>query len=240
MIKNKRVLAVIPARAGSKGLPGKNIKDLLGKPLIAWTIEAALGSKYIDEIIVSTDGAEIAKISESFGANIPFLRPKEISEDTTTSIAVLEHALNFYKNSIGEEFDYVIMLEPTSPLRDAKDIDDAFDVLFNSPAEASAIVGICKTESQNPAFLVHLVKDNLIEGYANKDMKVLRRQDIEPVYFFEGSLYISKVRTLLDKKTFYHSATIGYEFPKWKSLEIDDGDDFIMVEALLRSRLNNA
>lgn len=238
MINGKSVIAIIPARGGSKGLPGKNIKKLCGKPLIAWTIESGLRSKYVDDVMVTTDSEEIAGVAREFGASVPFIRPAELASDTATSFDVIEHAISFYANNLHKKFDYILLLEPTSPQRDEEDIDKAIEQLLSNP-QALAIVGICKTESQNPAFLVRKTSDNIIVGYENQDMKILRRQDIGDVYFFEGSVYVSATDALLSRKTFYHEGTLGYEVPKWKSLEIDDLDDFVMVEALMKHKENN-
>jgi len=236
MIKRRRVIAIIPARGGSKGLPGKNIRTLCGKPLIAWSVEAGLASRYIDEVMVTTDSEEIALIAREFGASVPFLRPAELANDTASSIAVIRHVIEYYEKNMREYFDYTVLLEPTSPLRETVDIDNAIEKLLNS-SEARAIVGICKTESQNPAFLIKKKLDEFLVGYEDPDMKVLRRQEIGDVYFFEGSVYASETSTLLEKSTFYHDKTIGYEFPKWKSIEIDDLDDFIMAEALMNYKM---
>lgn len=238
MINGKRVIAIVPARGGSKGLPGKNIKELCGKPLIAWSIEAGLGSQYIDEVVVTTDSEEIARIARAFGASVPFIRPAELASDTATSFDVIKHALAFYENELHKKFDYIVLLEPTSPLREKGDIDISIEHLLSNP-QASAVVGICKTESQNPAFLVKKNDNNFLVGYENQDMRVLRRQEISDVYFFEGSVYVSHTDTLLARKTFYHEHTLGYEVTKWKSLEIDDLDDFVMVEALMKHKGNN-
>lgn len=232
MINGKAVIAIIPARSGSKGLPGKNTKQLCGKPLIAWSIEAALESKYVDEVMVSTDCEHIADIARQFGSTVPFIRPAELASDTASSIDVIKHAINFYQNKLSTSFDYIVFLEPTSPLRTSDDIDDAIIQLVENSLATSA-VGICKTESQNPAFLVKKDQNSLLIGYENLGMKVVRRQDISDVYFFEGSVYVSDISTLLEKGSFYHDQTLGYEFPKWKSFEIDDLDDFIIVEALM-------
>lgn len=234
MYKNKTFLGIIPARGGSKGLLGKNIKELCGKPLIAWSIEAGLKSKYLDEVMVTTDSKDIADIAKQYGASVPFLRPDVLASDTATSFDAIKHTIEFYKNEFAKEFDYIVLLEPTSPLREARDINIAIEQLFNSNADS--IVGICKTEDQNPAFLVFKNEKDFISGYENHDMKVLRRQDIKDVYFFEGTIYISKTDVLLNKKTFYHENTIGYVVPKYKSLEIDDIDDFIMVEAIMKHK----
>lgn len=235
MINGNSVLAIIPARGGSKGLPGKNIKMLCGKPLIAWSIEAGLASQYIDEVMVTTDCKEIANVALEFGASVPFLRPAELASDIATSIDVVKHVINFYANELHKKFEYIVMLEPTSPLRERIDIDKAIESLFINP-NGTSIVGISKTESQNPAFLVKKNELGFIVGYENQKMRVLRRQDIKDVYFFEGSVYASRTDVLMTKNTFYHDHTLGYEFPKWKSLEIDDVDDFVMVEALMKHK----
>jgi CMP-N,N'-diacetyllegionaminic acid synthase len=232
MYQGKTFLAIIPARGGSKGLPNKNIKELCGKPLIAWSIEAGLNSQYLDEVMVTTDSQEIANIARQYGANVPFLRPAELATDIATTFDAIKHVINFYKSNFGKEFDYIVLLEPTSPLREKQDIDKAIEQLLDSRADS--IVGVCKTESQNPAFLVYKNMNNYISGYENKDMKPLRRQDIKEVYFFEGSVYASKTKALMNKATFYHNSTIGYEVEKYKSLEIDDMDDFVMVEAVMK------
>lgn len=237
MINDKHVIAIIPARGGSKGLPGKNIKELCGKPLIAWSIEAGLASQYIDEVMVTTDSEEIAQIARDFGAAVPFIRPAELASDTATTFDTVKHVIDHYQKEENKSFDYVVLLEPTSPLRDNNDIDGSIEQLL-STQNALAIVGICKTESQNPAFLVKKDSSGYLVGYENKDMKAVRRQDIKDIFFFEGSVYVSQVDALLNKKTFYHDHTIGYEFPKWKSLEVDDIDDFIMIEALLNYKRN--
>ena len=237
MINRKSVIAIIPARGGSKGLPGKNIKELCGKPLIAWSIETGLSSKYIDEVMVTTDSEEIANIAREFGASVPFIRPADLASDTATSFDVIKHVIHFYENELNKKFDYIVLLEPTSPLRDKDDIDRSIEQLLSS-SHASAVVGICKTETQHPAFLVKKSDNNFLVGYENEDMRVLRRQEINDVYFFEGSVYVSHTDTLLARKTFYHEHTLGYEVPKWKALEIDDLDDFIMVETFLKLRLN--
>ncbi|WP_104743635.1 cytidylyltransferase domain-containing protein [Helicobacter cinaedi] len=243
MYQGHTFLAIIPARSGSKGLPDKNIKSLCGKPLLAWSVESALNSKYIDEVVVSTDSSVYADIAKSYGANVPFLRPESLSSDTTTTFDVLEHCIRFYSESLGKTYDYVVLLEPTSPLRiknspqSLSDIDRAIHTLLahkaksKSKAQAQSIVGISLTEGSNPAFLVRL-ENGFIRPYENMDFRPLRRQEIKPVYFFEGSLYISSTKALLEHKGFYHHLTLGFEMPKWQSLEIDDIDDFAMVEAM--------
>ena len=185
-------------------------------------------------MIVSTDSFEIAEAAKKCNASVPFMRPDYLASDTATSFDAIQHAIEFCDTELNKKYDYIVLLEPTSPLRTTDDIDLAIEQLMNSKAEA--IVGVGRTEDQNPAFLIEMDANNYIRGYANKNMKVLRRQEIEDVYFFEGSVYISKTEPLLNKKTFYHDKTIGHVMPKYKTLEIDDIDDFVMVEALMKHR----
>lgn len=239
MYLNKTILAIIPARSGSKGLVNKNIKPLCGKPLMAWSIEAALQSQYIDEVVVSTDSREYLEIAKKYGASTPFLRPHNLSLDTSTTFDSIYHTIEFYKNELNKTFDYIALLEPTSPLREAKDIDNAIRMLFENH-KATSIVGACKTESQNPAFLITINKDtNCIIGYSNKTFAPIRRQDIENIYFFEGTIYISSTEALLKNKGYYHDKTMIYEVPKWKSLEVDDIDDFLMIETMMQHHILN-
>jgi len=233
MYNNKKILAIIPARGGSKGLPNKNIRPLLGKPLIGWTIEQAKDSKYIDKIIVSTDDQEIANVTIQFGIKVDSLRPKELAQDHSTSMDVILYTIS-YLESQGETFDMVMMLEPTSPLRESTDIDNSIETLVNN-INAESIVGICKVEGAHPSFLVKL-ESVFLRGYINKDFKVMRRQEIDELYFFEGSLYLSYTDSLKERKNFYHNNALGYIVPKWKSFEVDDLTDFIIIEALLKAK----
>ena len=238
MYDNKTIIAVIPARGGSKGLVRKNIRPLLGKPLIAWTIEQALASKYTDRVIVTTDDNEIAEISRRYGAQVPFMRPEELSKDGSPTIEVLLHALSWLEEK-SQVFDYLMLLEPTSPLREKSDIDETIRLLISNKA-AKAIVSVARLESAHPEFNVVIDKKTCfirkLDGSAN--FNVLRRQDLRDVYFFDGTIYISEIKSLVAKKTFYHDLTLAYIVPRWKSLEIDELQDFICAEALLKSRLN--
>lgn len=162
MYKNKNILGLIPARGGSKGLPGKNIKPLLGKPLIAWTIKQVLASKYIDRVIVSTDDKEIAEISEKYGAEVPFMRPKEIAMDKARGIDVVLHSLNWLKeNDKRKQYDLIMLLQPTSPLRKSEDINKAIEILFLK--EAKTIVSVCEVD-HHPLLANTLPEDKCIKN----------------------------------------------------------------------------
>ena len=179
------LLALIPARGGSKALPLKNIKNLLGKPLIAWSIEAALNSKVVDRLIVSTDDKEISNVAKLWGAVVPFMRPSELAQDTSSSFSVIEHTLNWLEREQKYVPDYLVLLEPTSPLRDAKDVDKAFDQLKQS--NASSIVGICLTDVHHPVFMYRKSASGKLTPYLKNSEKDDRRQDLEHTYFLEGS-----------------------------------------------------
>ncbi len=228
---------MIPARGGSKGLPKKNVRPLCGKPLLAWSINTAqeVLTAHHGRVVVSTDDPEIASIAKIHGAEVPFLRPSSLALDTTPSMDVVLHAITWFEGQ-GEQFDFVVMLEPTSPQRDAADILAALGNLAET-ADAESIVGIGKLESAHPAFVVSVREAGFIRPYQDQEIKVLRRQDLDDLYFFEGSLYISKIDSVKKRKSFYHEKTLGLIMPKWKTFEIDDLTDFILIEALMSAKL---
>ncbi|MCK5082649.1 MAG: acylneuraminate cytidylyltransferase family protein [Candidatus Omnitrophica bacterium] len=236
MINGKSVLAIIPARGGSKGLPGKNILPLNGKPLLGWPVEAARSSQYVDRVIVSTDDEEIAGVAREQGAEVPFLRPSELASDTSTTMSVLEHAIMHFKKE-GCEYEYCVLLEPTSPLTESTDVDNALEKLDSNRDIADSIVGVSKVEAAHPTFDVFINKKGLIEPYLpNGFSRIGRRQDLDDLYFFEGTVYVSKIPALLEKKSFYHDKTIAYVVPRWKSVEVDEMADLICVEAIMKNK----
>jgi CMP-N,N'-diacetyllegionaminic acid synthase len=233
MINGKKVLAIIPARGGSKGLPGKNIMELCGKPLIAWPLEAARESKYIDKCVVSTDDEEIARIALDWGGEVPSLRPKHLASDSAKSYDVVEYTLT--ETIQGVTYHYICLLEPTSPLTDSDDIDHAIKLLDQNRAKADSIVGVTRVEECHPIFNVRLNEAGLIQPFMGGEFTSVRRQDVEELFMKEGSLYISDVSVLLQKKSFYHSRTLPFIVPKWKSLEVDDYLDFKFVETVINN-----
>ncbi|RQP21621.1 acylneuraminate cytidylyltransferase family protein [Piscinibacter terrae] len=236
MIDGKRVLALVPARRGSKGLPMKNIRLLHGKPLLAWPIEAASGSTLVDRVVISTEDPEFAAIAQRAGADAPFLRPAELANDTAPSIGFILHALDTLE-AAGDAYDYLVLLEPTSPLTETSDVDAALRQLHARRNEADAIVGVSALVSTHPAFAVRENPDGLIEPFSAPTFGQLpRRQDIEPLYALDGSLYISDVDTIRREKGFCHQRTLPYVTPRFKSFEVDDLVDFICIEALLAQR----
>ncbi len=232
-IANARVLGLITARGGSKGLPGKNIRLLCGKPLIEWSISAAKAASCVDRIVVSTDDAAIADVARRAGAEVPFERPSELATDSASSVDVVIHAIDtLAKTELA--FDIVVLLEPTSPLRKSFDIDGAVQRLIQTGA--GAVVSVCRAVSTHPAFMFSLDEKGRLRPYLERNPTGLRRQDIDPIFFLDGTLYASRIDVLKTKRSFYHEDTVAFEVPKWKSLEIDNFDDFIMVEALMAKR----
>lgn len=231
MIAERKVLALVPARVGSKGLPGKNTLTLLGRPLIQWSIETALACDEIDAVVVSTDDEHIAAVAAAAGAEVPFLRPLALADDTASSIDVVIHALDFLERN-GRVFDIVLLLEPTSPLREVADIQVALQRMVDTGA--AAIVSVCRAESTHPAFMFRSNDKGRLEPFLSSSPTGLRRQEIEPLFYLDGTLYASTVETLRDRRSFYHEDTLAYEVAKWKALEIDDIEDFKMVEAIAK------
>lgn len=233
MINGKTVLAIIPARSGSKGLPGKNIRTLCGKPLIAWSVEQARACPEIDTVIVSTDDQKIARVATAFGAEVPFLRPNELSSDTASSIDVILHAIDFMAKG-GSNFDLIVLLEPTSPLREVADISGAIKQLLGTP-NCQSVVSVSQAEGVHPAFLYRL-NEGLLKPYLGIQPTNLRRQDIEKLYFLEGSVYVSYIDALKARRSFYHENTAPWVVPKYKSFEVDELTDLIIIEALMSAR----
>lgn len=234
MINQKKVLAIIPARGGSKGLPGKNSRPLQGVPLVAWPIKAALHSRYIDCVVVTTDDPDIATIAKAYGADVPFIRPAHLALDASPSSDAILHALDFCSQRDGA-YDYIVVLEPTSPLTESADIDSALETLM--AGDGLAIVGASKVGSSHPVYCATIGPNQFLKPY-NRDSfaKPIRRQDVDDLYFFEGSLYISEANKYRETATFYHELTLPYVVPAWKSLEIDTLLDFLMVEAVVNHK----
>lgn len=221
-LMTKNVLAIIPARGGSKGLPGKNIIDLAGKPLIAWTIEASLGSKYIAKTIVSSDSVKILEVSKKYGSEI-LKRPDELATDISSSEIVVKHAIE----SLEEKFDYIVLLQPTSPLRDTINIDNAFEKLFST--DATALISVSEYDNK----ILKAFKENefgYIEGISNNKYPFMRRQDLPKTYMSNGAIYIIKVDEFLRNNSFYADNTVSFVMDEIKSLDIDTKEDLAKVE----------
>ena len=224
-------IAIIPARSGSKGLKDKNIRLLNGKPLLAYTIEAALQSECYDTVMVSTDSEEYAKIAREYGAEVPFLRGDENSKDNASPWEVMKEVLLKYRE-MGKEFDTFTLLQPTSPLRNAQDIQNAFAEMKEK--DANAVVSMCELECS--MHLVNTLPDDLsMDGFISNEQYNKRRQDIRPYYRFNGAIYISKVETFMKHMNIYDDKCYAYIMDRKRSYDIDDEFDLKIAEAILRS-----
>lgn len=222
-------IAIIPARSGSKGLKDKNIKLLNGKPLIAYTIEAAIESNQFDEIMVSTDSEVYADIAREYGASVPFLRSESLASDTASSWDAVKEALGKY-NSEGKYFDTVALLQPTSPLRTSEDIINGFKLLDKK--DANTVVGVCEVD-HSPLWANILPKDNSMEKFIREDILNLPRQKIETYYRINGALYIVKTNYLMTTENIYKDKSYAYVMGKRKSIDVDDEFDFDLAEVLI-------
>ena len=232
MINNKSVLAIIPARIGSKRLPRKNLLNLAGKPLVGWTINAAKNCKYIDRVFVSTDDNEIAEKSKEFGINVPFLRSKVLSTNTTSTIAVVLDVLNELENK-GEFYDYIVLLQPTSPLRTNIHITAAFDQLIKK--NQNSIVSVCKAE-HNPLWCNTLPNDGSMKSFLRKDLHNKRSQDLPNYYRLNGAIYICDVKRLKTEKTFiFSSKCSAFIMPQENSIDIDSKVDLDYAQIIMNS-----
>ena len=232
MIHGKKIIAIIPARGGSKGLPGKNIKALCGKPLITWTIQVALKSRFIDELVVSTDSPQIADIARAAGAAAPFLRPAKLATDETPTLDVVDHVLNYFSANKTQAFDYVVLLEPTSPLREDDDIDNMLLKLHERTESFDAIVSVGEV-SEHPSIMKKLLGDT-IEPFCSELQMTTRRQDNPPAFFPYGVAYIAKTQTLLAERSFYAQRCTYYHIRRYQNHEIDDIYDFLAIESIMR------
>lgn len=232
MIDGKKVIAIIPARGGSKGLPSKNIKLLCGKPLIVWTIQVALKSKLIDELVVSTDNQQIADIARGAGASVPVLRPAEIATDKAPTIDVIDHTLDYFRSKKAQTFDYVVLLEPTSPLREDDDIDNMLLKLHVSAESFDSIVSLGEV-GEHPSIMKRLSGEK-IEPFCSELQIATRRQDLQPAFFPYGVAYIAKAGSLMAERTFYAKRCTYYSIKRYQNYEIDDIYDFLAVENIMR------
>ncbi len=225
MHKEKTFLAIIPARGGSKRLPGKNILDLNGKTLVTWSIEAGLKSKYIDEVVVTSDNTEILNISQNAGA-VVIERPAELATDTSTTFDSIRHTIENSKNH-----DYIVLLQPTSPLRTKGYIDKAIELLIRK--EADAVVSVCEME-HSPLWANTLPNNKSMDNFIKDKMGEKRSQDLDKYYRVNGAIYICSVDRFIQEKTLFIKDNIyAYEMNRSASIDIDERIDFEWAEFLL-------
>jgi CMP-N-acetylneuraminic acid synthetase len=230
-----KILALIPARGGSKGIPKKNIKLLLGKTLITWTIEQAQKSEYVSRVFVSTEDKEIAAIAEQSGVEIPFLRPEEFAQDNSPTSDAIIHALDMFEQR-GEYYDIVIILEPTSPLRKKDDIDNAIKTFLENSSDSESLVSVGEVQLENP-YIMKIIENGHVIPFLENDQKFYQRQQLPTIYFPYGVIYLSTVPAFRKWGTFYQKTTLPYKIERWQNYEIDDIYDFYCVEAVLKIKL---
>lgn len=218
MIKNHTVLAIIPARGGSKRLPRKNLLPLGGKPLIGWTIEAAMKSRYIDRIVVTSDDAEILAIAQSYGIEA-LRRPDDLATDTAGTFETVEHAIGHSPRS-----DWIVLLQPTSPLRKAHHIDEALEKAVAKNADA--VISVCESD-HSPLWSNTLPEDGDMRHFLREEVRNKRSQDLEKYYRINGAVYVCKTVPLLEQKSFFLNANIyAYPMDRESSVDIDEEIDF--------------
>ena len=230
MYKDKRFIAIIPARGGSKRLPKKNILPFLGKPLISWTINEALESSYIDLVTVSSEDQEILSVSKKNGAHV-IHRPMSLARDESNSVDVIVHVLEYLKL----KYDYFILLQATSPLRTSEYIDGAIEYLINK--EADSVVSVTETE-HNPLWSNVLPEDGNMKGFIKKDIEGKRSQDLKTYFRLNGAIYVVNIKKFLKFKTFMLEKTYAFIMPQDVSIDIDSISDFVCAEAILKYKNN--
>ncbi len=224
-------LAIIPARSGSKGVPDKNIKELCGKPLLAYTIEAALQSNVFDEVIVSTDSARYAAIAEGYGASVPFLRSKKNAGDGSATWDTVREVMRACQKQ-RKQFEAFCLLQPTSPLRSVQDIRNAYHIFVEQATVA--VVSVCETEHP-PLWSSTLNEEHSLEGFLAKDM-VVQRQKQDVYYRLNGAIYFVYMDAFLKDEFLYRKGSVAYVMPVERSVDIDNALDFHVAEAILGKR----
>ena len=226
-MNDKKILAVIPARGGSKGIPNKNIVDIDGNPLIKYTIDAALGSAMLTHCIVSTDSDAIADVAKSCGALVPFKRPEHLSDDKALSLPVMQHAVKFMEAKQGYQYDLVIMLQPTTPLRQTKDIENAINILLDTNSDS--VISVVEVEGHHPLRMKRVVDGRLI-NYIDQGHEDMRpRQELPPVYIRNGAIYATRRDVLIKDSSFTGLDSSAYIMPSKRSVNIDTFHDLIVA-----------
>ncbi|MDJ0985050.1 MAG: acylneuraminate cytidylyltransferase family protein [Desulfobacterales bacterium] len=228
-----KILAVIPARAGSKGVPRKNIRPICGKPLITYTIEAALQVQHLfHRLIVSTEDEEIAAIARQNGAEVPFLRPIELSGDDVPTLPVLQHAVRFVEKQDDIILDWVLLLQPTDPLRQAADIEAALELSQQDPCDS--VISVVQVFSTHP-ILMKRIEDNQLLPYCIEEKEGTRRQDYKPAaYMRNGAIYLTRRKVLIEQNSIWGQVIRPYVMPPERSVGVDSDLDLKMVEVMMR------
>ncbi|PIE49105.1 MAG: acylneuraminate cytidylyltransferase [Flavobacteriales bacterium] len=232
-----RVLGLIPARGGSKGIPRKNIKLLNGKPLLQYTTEVALQSKLLSKVIISSDDDEIIRIGKKMGVEVPFKRPNLLANDNSPTLPVIQHALHFFKDKYNEEFDAVCLLQVTTPFRSVEFLDNAIQKFIKSNTDS--LISVQKVpHTYNPHWVFvenHL--NNLMIATGDKEI-IARRQELPEAFHRDGSIYITKTKVLLDNNSLYGDSISYIESPKELYVNIDTEKDWEKAESIVKGEID--
>jgi len=226
------VLGVIPARGGSKSVPRKNITSLLGRPLISYAIVAAQKSKLLTHFLVSSDDEEIIRVSKQYGAPVPFLRPDDLATDQSPTLPVVQHAIRETESQEEVRFDYIVLLQPTTPMRKAEDIDAAIDKLVKSHADS--VVSVCDVDAYHPARMRQIVDDQLIELPIREPKEMARRQDLPPVYIRNGAVYAVRRNVIMEQNSMIGQVSRPYVMAVERSINIDSPLDLLLAQHLMK------
>jgi CMP-N-acetylneuraminic acid synthetase len=224
-------LGVIPARGGSKSVPRKNIALLNGKPMLAYTIEAAKLSCRLTDFVVSSEDAEVINVARQYGAPVPFVRPADLASDEAPSLPVVQHAIREMEALKRVQYEYIVLLQPTTPLRQAQDIDAAIDKLLATGADS--VVSVCNVGAYHPARMRQIVDDRLVELPIREPREMLRRQDLPPVYIRNGAVYAVKRDVVMLQNSMIGRVSRPYIMPETRSVNVDSQLDFYLAEILL-------
>lgn len=230
------MIAIIPARGGSKGVPRKNVRLLNGKPLISYTIEAAIGSKYVSKVIVSTDDNEIAEVALSCGAEVPFMRPPELATDTAKAIDTYLYTINRLESIYNEPVENFIVLLPTAPLRTSDDIDKAITIFLSNKAET--VISVMEA-NHPPSWYKQIDANGILKNYFNEVDNSLNRQEAPKSYLPNGAIYIFNYQKLKSTNDYYNNKTFPYVMSINHSIDIDNEVDFLLAEILIQTKENN-
>lgn len=231
--KHPTLLGIIPARSGSKGVPEKNIRNVAGKPLMHYTIEAAQDSGKLSEYIVSTDSEEYAEIAREAGASVPFLRPDELATDYSATIDAVKHAVTTYEEQYQVRIDATVLLQPTTPLRKSSDIDAAIELFLDSRAES--LISCYRTVHSHPNHLYEMTANNRVAPLRDQTQVPDRRQEFEPLFLLNGALYISTRDLIFEHDVLKEEAPVAYVMPRERSINIDEEFDLQLAEFLIEN-----
>jgi len=231
-IQNAKALGVIPARGGSKSVPRKNLAALNGKPMLAWTIQAAQESRLLTHFVVSSEDEEIIRVARQYGALAPFVRPSELATDEAPSLPVVQHAVREMEQRQEITYDYVVLLQATSPLRNGTDIDAALEKLIQTGADS--VISVVRVAHHHPARMRFIVDDLLVQLPMGESREMQRRQDLPPVYIRNGAIFATRRSVVMEQNSMLGKVSRPYVMPESRSANVDTKFDFLVVEEMMK------